>query len=69
MVKKEKKILQNVQTRWIFMLSPTKRIVEKYKYLLVQMALDSPTNQQVMLNTFVTSIFFLGLLAFFPCMF
>jgi hypothetical protein len=45
------------------MLNPTKKIVAEYKYLLMQMALDSPTNQQAMLNTFVTSIFCLGLLA------
>jgi len=32
------------------MLSPTKIVMAKYKTLLVKMALDSPTNQQVKLN-------------------
>ncbi len=41
---KGSKIFQNVKTRWILMLSPTKRLMEKYKTLLVKMVLDSPTN-------------------------
>jgi hypothetical protein len=32
------------------MLSPTKIVMEKYRTLLVKMALDSPTNQQIKLN-------------------
>jgi hypothetical protein len=44
MVTKGNKILRNVKTRWISMLSPTKTIMEKYKTLLVKMALDNLTN-------------------------
>ncbi len=47
---KGNKIFWNVKTRWISMLSPTKIIMAKYKTLLMKMALDIPTNQQVMLN-------------------
>jgi hypothetical protein len=32
------------------MLNPTKRVMAKYKTLLMKMALDIPINQQVMLN-------------------
>jgi hypothetical protein len=32
------------------MLSPTNIMMEKYRTLLVKMALDSPTNQQAKLN-------------------
>jgi hypothetical protein len=47
---KGNKILQNVKTKWIFMLSLAKGEMEKYKILLVKMALGSLTNQQAKLN-------------------
>jgi hypothetical protein len=47
---KGNKILQNVKTRWISMLSLAKGEMEKYKILLVKMALGSLTNQQAKLN-------------------
>jgi hypothetical protein len=54
MLSPTKKIMEKyktllVKTRWILMLSHAKRFMAKYKTLLVKMALDSPTNQQVML--------------------
>ncbi len=50
MATKGNKIIQNVKTRWILMLNFTKIIMVEYKTLLVKMALDNITNQQVMLN-------------------
>jgi hypothetical protein len=50
MATKGNKILWNVKTRWISMLSPAKRVMAEYKILLVKMTLDNPTNQQGMLN-------------------
>jgi hypothetical protein len=47
---KGNKILRNVKTRWISMLSLAKRMMAKYRTLLVKMALDNPTNQQTKLN-------------------
>jgi hypothetical protein len=41
---KENKIFQNVKTRWISMLSLAKRVIDRYKILLVKMVLDNPTN-------------------------
>ena len=35
------KILKNVKTRWISMLSPAIRVMNEYRVLLVKMALDS----------------------------
>jgi len=42
---KGNKILQNVKTKWIVMLSPTKKVMTYYITLLVKMVLDSLTNQ------------------------
>lgn len=66
---KGNKFLQNVKTRWIFMLSPTKRMMEKYKTLLVKMVwtvlpIEKPN---WIMKTSVTSKFCLGLLASFHC--
>jgi hypothetical protein len=44
------KILQNVKTRWFSMLSLAKRLMAKYKTLLLKMALDNLTNQQTKQN-------------------
>jgi len=44
MATKGNKILQNVKTRWVLMLNPTKRVMAEYKTLLMKMALDNPTN-------------------------
>jgi hypothetical protein len=41
---KGRKILQNVKTRWISMLSPAKRLMAKYRTLLVNMTLNNVTN-------------------------
>jgi hypothetical protein len=41
---KGNKILQNVKTMWISMLSPIKRVIIEYITLLVKMALDYFTN-------------------------
>jgi hypothetical protein len=40
------KILKNIQTRWICMLSPTIRIMNKYRVLLVKMSIDSKTPEK-----------------------
>ena len=37
------KILKNIQTRWINMLSPAVRVINKYIVLLVEMSMDSKT--------------------------
>jgi hypothetical protein len=42
---KGNKILRNVKTKWISMLSLAKKVMVKYKTLLVKMALGNPTNQ------------------------
>ncbi len=42
---KGNKILQNVKIMWISMLSLTKKVMAKYKTLLMKMALDILTNQ------------------------
>jgi hypothetical protein len=47
---KGNKILCNVNTRWISMLSPTNIIIAKYKTLLLKMAKDKCINQRVKLN-------------------
>ncbi len=41
---KGNKILENVKTRWLLMLNPTKRMIVEYKTLLAKMVLDKPTN-------------------------
>jgi hypothetical protein len=46
----KRKNLYNVKTKWILMLSFTKKYMVEYKTLFVKMALDNPTNQQAMLN-------------------
>jgi hypothetical protein len=35
--------LKNVKTHWIFMLSFARRVMAKYRRLLMKMALDGPT--------------------------
>jgi hypothetical protein len=50
MQKKGNKIIWNVKTKWISMLGFAKNVMVEYMTLLVKMALDSPTNQQVKLN-------------------
>jgi hypothetical protein len=47
---KGNKILHNVKTRWISMLSLAKKLMAEYKTFLVKMALDSLTNQQAKQN-------------------
>ena len=37
------KILNNIQTRWINMLSPVVRVMNEYRVLLVKMSMDSKT--------------------------
>jgi hypothetical protein len=67
---KRNKILCNIKTQWIFMLSPAKIVMAKYKTLLVKMAMDKNKNQQTKFNymsTCVTYRFYLGLHAFCPC--
>jgi hypothetical protein len=44
MATKGNKILRNVKTRWILILSATKRVMVEYKSMLVKMALDNLTN-------------------------
>jgi hypothetical protein len=41
---KGNKILWNVKTRWISMLSPTKKVMAKYITFLMKMALNNLTN-------------------------
>ncbi len=66
MATKGNKIIWIVKLRWILMLNLAKKIMVEYKTFLVKMALDTPINQQAMLNyTFVTSNFCLDLCAFF----
>ncbi len=54
---KGNKILCNMKTQWISMLSLVKIIVAKYITLLLKMAMDNSTNQQVniILNIIMTS--------------
>jgi hypothetical protein len=47
---KGNKILRNVKTRWISMLSLAKRLMVEYRTFLVKMALDNLTNQQAKQN-------------------
>jgi hypothetical protein len=44
------KILKNVKTQWICMLSLTKHVMAKYKTLLMKMALDSPNKEKAKAN-------------------
>jgi hypothetical protein len=43
---KKAKIFKNVKTRWIHMLSPTKRVMVEYKTLLMKMAINNPSNEK-----------------------
>jgi hypothetical protein len=47
---KGNKILCNVKTQWISMLSLAKRIMVEYITLLLKMAMDNSINQQVKVN-------------------
>jgi hypothetical protein len=40
------KILKNIQTRWINILSPAVRVMNEYMVLLVKMSMDSKTPQK-----------------------
>ncbi len=44
------KILKNLKTRWIFMMSHIRRLMVKYRTLLMKMALDAPTNDKAKTN-------------------
>ncbi len=44
------KILKNVQTPWIFMLSLAQHVMTKYKALLMKMTFDGPTNEKTKVN-------------------
>jgi hypothetical protein len=45
-----KKIMKNIKICWIFMLSPSKHVLQKYKPLIVQMAEDSTIIAIVKIN-------------------
>jgi len=47
---KKTKILRNVKTQWISMLSPAKHIMAKYKTLVMKMAIDSLRNEKPKAN-------------------
>ncbi len=47
---KGNKILWNVKTRWISMLSLAKKTMAEYMIMLAKMALDNFTNQQAKLD-------------------
>jgi hypothetical protein len=36
------KILRNIQTQWISLLAPSKRLVSGYKYIVMKMSEDFP---------------------------
>jgi hypothetical protein len=44
------KILKNIQTRWISMLAPSKKLVFEYKFVVMKMSKDLPTNPVVAIN-------------------
>jgi hypothetical protein len=44
------KILKNVKTRWIFILSFVQRVMAKYRTLLINMALDALINDKAKTN-------------------
>ncbi len=44
------KILKNVRTQWISMLSPTWHVMLEYRTLLMKMALNVPTNKKAKAN-------------------
>jgi hypothetical protein len=39
---KSNKIMQTIKRKWISMISPIKRILSKYRTLLMKMTLDAP---------------------------
>jgi hypothetical protein len=47
---KRNKILINVRIRWINMLSRVKRVMAKYRTLLIKMAFDMPNKVKVITN-------------------
>jgi hypothetical protein len=47
---KGNKLLKNVKTRWIFMLSPTKRVFVEYRPLIVKMHAKSSKNDTILKN-------------------
>jgi hypothetical protein len=47
---KRAKILKNVKTHWISMLSPTWRVMVEYRTLLMKMTFDAPTNEKEKAN-------------------
>ncbi len=47
---KKAKILKNVKTQWISMLSLAKHVMEKYKTLSIKMAIDSLSNEKPKAN-------------------
>jgi len=47
---KSAKILKNVKTHWISMLSPTWRVMVEYRTLLMKMTFDAPTNEKEKAN-------------------
>ncbi len=44
------KILENIITRWISMLSPIKNVMVKYMTLLMKMDIDNPSNEKAKAN-------------------
>jgi hypothetical protein len=44
------KILKNIRTQWISMLAPSKRLVDEYKFVVMKMFKDLPTNPVVATN-------------------
>ncbi len=62
------KILKNVKTRSISMLNPTWHVMVEYKTLLVQMAFNVPTNNNVKANFdfFCDVQILLGLITIMP---
>lgn len=59
------KILKNVKTCWISMLSPTRCVMSKYMTLLMIMAIDND-NTKVNFDLFVMSKFY-WVLSYYPC--
>jgi hypothetical protein len=62
------KILKNVKTHWISMLSPAWCVMGEYRTLLMKMALDGPTNDKAKANfEFFCDVKILLLLPFCRC--
>jgi len=47
------KILKNVETHWIYMLSFAQHVMEEYKPLLIKITLDVPTNDMTKINFYL----------------